>query len=381
VAKDAGPATVGLLHPQIVVPEWLLAAAPETLHLVIAHERSHVEARDPGLWVLGLGLAVLAPWNALLWWQVHRLRLSIEVDCDRRVLRLGHDARRYARTLVDVGTRRPTYLGGLAASPRSSSSIERRIMLMNTPRIHGWRVSTAACALLSVAVAAVAILVSPPAIPPALAATTAVAADQADLSRYAGSYEFSTVWVMEIGLRDGQLTAGSEPLTRLSGQVFRLGKVGCCAPDGDAYVRFATDAAGHVIGAVFQQNGVATTGPRIDTQRVRALDSAISERVRAQAAAPGSEAALRKLVSGIESGNPDYGELSPQVAAGTKAQLTDLQATMKPRGALRSIEFRGVNPSGFDRYLVQFERGAASWEIALDSYGLIVAVGTHPQSN
>src|SRR5262249_11513549 len=104
VATDAGPATIGLLHPQIVVPEWLLAGAPETLHLVIAHERSHVEARDPSLLALGLGVAALMPWNPLVWWHVHRLRLAIEVDCDRRVLQFGHNARRYARALVDVGT-------------------------------------------------------------------------------------------------------------------------------------------------------------------------------------------------------------------------------------------------------------------------------------
>jgi len=278
VAEDAGPATIGLLHPQIVVPEWLLAAAPETLHLVIAHERSHVEARDPGLLGLGLGIAVLMPWNALLWWQVHRLRLAIEVDCDRRVLRVGHDARRYARTLVDVSTRRPAYLGGLAASPRSSSSIERRIMLMNAPRIRGWRTSSAVCTLLSAGIAMASLLISPPAIPPAFAGAAA-STEPTGLDRYAGDYEFPTMTVMRIRLRDGQLTDGPVLLTQLSGQQFRYGKVGCCAPDTDTYVRFATDAAGHVIGAVFQQNGVATEAPRIDEQRVRAIESSISESV------------------------------------------------------------------------------------------------------
>ena len=54
LAEHAGPATVGLLHPRIVVPEWLLAGPPETLRLVLAHERSHVEARDPSLWEFGI---------------------------------------------------------------------------------------------------------------------------------------------------------------------------------------------------------------------------------------------------------------------------------------------------------------------------------------
>jgi hypothetical protein len=61
--------------------------------------------------------------------------------------------------------------------------------------------------------------------------------------------------------------------------------------------------------------------------------------------------------------------------------LTDLQATMKPWGALRSIEFRGVDHQGWDHYLARFERGSASWEVSLDSYGLIVGVLTHPESN
>ena len=384
VARDAGPAVVGLLHPQIVVPEWLLAAAPETLHLVIAHERSHVEARDPGLLGLGLGIAVLMPWNALVWWQVRRLRLAIEVDCDRRVLRVGHDARRYARTLVDVSTRQPALLGGLAASPGSSSSIERRIMLMNAPRIRGWRTSTAACTLLSAAIAAASILISPPAIPPAFAGTAAAPAPTG-LERYAGDYEFPTMTVMRIRLKDGQLTEGSVLLTRVSGQQFRYGKVGCCTPDTDMYVRFATDAEGRVIGAVMQQNGVATEAPRIDGQRVRVIESSIKEhvsaRTREHAPAPGSEAALRQLILGIQAGNPNYAELSPQVAGGTKASLTELQATMKPWGALRSIEFRGVDSRGWDKYLVRFERGAASWELDLDPYGLIVGVGTTDESN
>lgn len=379
VARDAGPATVGLLDPQIVVPEWLLAAAPETLHLVIAHERSHVEARDPRLLALGFAIAVLMPWNVLVWWQVHRLRLAIEVDCDRRVLGGGHDARRYARALVHVGTRRPARVGGLAASPGSASSIERRILLMNTPTVHGWRARTAACALLSIGALAATLLIAPPAIPPAFAATAA-SAGPAGLERYVGDYELS-MSVLRVQLRDGQLYAGPDPLTPVSGPLFRYGNAGCCAPDSDAYLRFATDAAGRVIGAVLQQNGIATEVPRIDAGRVAAIDRSTRQRVRGQTPAPGTEAALRQLIAGIESGNPPYGELSPQVAGGTKALLSDLQATMKPWGALRSIEFRGVDSRGWDQYLVRFERGAASWQLILDPYGLIVGVGTHPQAN
>jgi hypothetical protein len=353
-----------------------LAANPETLLLVIAHERSHVAARDTGLLGLGLGLAVLTAWNPLTWWQVHRLRLAIEVDCDRRVLRGGYDAHRYAKTLVDVSTQRPAYFGGLAASTTSLSSVERRIILMNTPRIRGWRASTAACTLLSVGVAMATILISPPAIPPALAGT-AGAAEQTDIGRYVGSYEFSTVTVLRIELENGHLAAaypGARPvsLTHVSGQEFRFGKA-------DAYLRFAADAAGRVLGVVLQQNGIATEAPRIDAQRVLAIDSSVSERVHAQQPVPGSEAALRQLIVGIESGNPDYAEMSPQVAAGTRAMLASFQEKMRPWGAIRAIQFRGVAPNGWDQYLVRFDRGVASYRIAVDPYGVIVGVLTHPE--
>lgn len=373
VSEDAGPATVGLLHPRIVVPEWLLLAPPETLRLVLVHERSHVEARDPALWGLGLGMLILAPWNPFLWWQVRQLRLAIEVDCDRRVLSIGHDARRYARTLVDVSMRRPAYLGGLPASPRSWSSVERRIMLMKTSRVHGWRATTAACALLSLGVATTTILISPPAIPRSLA-EPAGSAEPTDLSRYVGDYEFSAVTVTHVGLQSGRLTAAGLPLTHASGQMFEWGDAKL-----NAYVRFATDATGRVIGAVFEQNGETTTAPRIDPERVHAIDSAISAHVRAQAPASGSEQALRQLLAEIRSGNPNHAaELSPQLVGGTRAMLADLQATMKPWGALRAVEFRGVDGDGWDRYLVRFERGGASWRIAVDPYGVIVGAETHP---
>lgn len=249
---------------------------------------------------------------------------------------------------------------------------------MSTPRIRGWRASAAACTLLSIGVAAMVVLISPPTIRPALAAIAGTV-ESSDLSRYVGRYETSTITVLEIGLRNGQLTAshlGGKPwpLTRTSGREFRFGKV-------DAEIRFVTDSAGHVTGLVLRQNGAVTEAPRVSPGRLQAVSSEIQARVHAQAATPGSEAALRELILGIESGKPNYGELSPQLAAGTRALLSRLQAEMKPLGVLRSIEFRGIDSKGWDQYLVRFQSGTASWGIGLDSYGVVVGAGmqTHPE--
>src|SRR4051812_49416438 len=46
LSEDSGPAVVGFFRPQIVVPRWLTACSPGEQSLVIAHERSHLEAYD-----------------------------------------------------------------------------------------------------------------------------------------------------------------------------------------------------------------------------------------------------------------------------------------------------------------------------------------------
>ncbi len=91
VAEDIGPAVFGLVRPAIVVPRWLLDEAAATRDAAMSHENQHIAARDPVLLLVALLLLALAPWNLPLWWQLRRLRLAIEVDCDTRVLGAGVD--------------------------------------------------------------------------------------------------------------------------------------------------------------------------------------------------------------------------------------------------------------------------------------------------
>ena len=56
VAPGVGPAVVGLIRPRIVVPPWVVKSAPACQAHVIAHEQSHLAARDPLLLTTGLCL-------------------------------------------------------------------------------------------------------------------------------------------------------------------------------------------------------------------------------------------------------------------------------------------------------------------------------------
>ena len=109
-----GPCVAGLLRPRIVMPVWLQLIPPRQQALLLAHAQCRLAARDPQLLALAYALIVLMPWNLPLWWQLHRLRFAIEVDCDARMLAQGHALRDYAVVLRRHGQ---YYSGLTGASP------------------------------------------------------------------------------------------------------------------------------------------------------------------------------------------------------------------------------------------------------------------------
>ncbi|MGK5002507.1 M56 family metallopeptidase [Janthinobacterium sp. LB2P70] len=109
-----GPCVAGLLRPRIVMPVWLRLILPQQQALLLAHEQCRLAARDPLLLTVAYALIILMPWNLPLWWQLHRLRFAIEVDCDARMLAHGHALRDYAIVLRRHGQ---YYSGLTGASP------------------------------------------------------------------------------------------------------------------------------------------------------------------------------------------------------------------------------------------------------------------------
>ncbi|HEX9938706.1 MAG TPA: M56 family metallopeptidase [Longimicrobium sp.] len=179
VSPSVGPAVVGFVRPRIVMPRWTLGWAEPLQRLMLRHEREHVRAGDPLLLLAGLVAVALMPWSPALWWQLRRLRLAMEVDCDARTLRDTGDVRAYGRLLLEIGR-----LGGAGApvplvsfsEPRSF--LERRIdvMTMRVPP-HRRRLVLAWTALAGVAAVSLAALPAPARVPliPVRAASPAAA--------------------------------------------------------------------------------------------------------------------------------------------------------------------------------------------------------------
>jgi hypothetical protein len=370
VAPGVGPAVVGLLRPRIVLPPWVVEATPSLQADVIAHEQAHLAARDPQLLTVALCLLVFMPWNLPLWWQLHRLRRAIEVDCDARVLRAGRDVVCYGETLVEVGARQSGFIGAVAAMSESRSFLEQRIKIMLRKPNGWWKTSATLLGCMAVCLIAVAAQVSPPNSGTSDDQAQQVAAvDPAVYDGYVGHYKFTDTSVMTVS-RDG-----SRLLTQLSGQpqveVFPSSNTEYFYKIVKAQLTFQADAQGHATALTLHQNGMTFNAPRITDQAAQQIEDAVTARVQSQTANPGSEAALRKLYESLLAGTPDYDDMGPRLAQATRQQLPRLEEGAKRLGPIVSVDFRGVGNQGWDVYELHHEHGMSNWRILLSADGKV----------
>lgn len=135
VSRNLGPALLGVIAPRIVLPEWATQLAAGDRRLILEHERRHVEAGDPILLFVSNVLIALQPWNLFAWAMRARLQLAVETDCDRRVLKLHGDVRRYAELLITVHERGAPALRTLVAFAERPSNLELRVREMACGRV------------------------------------------------------------------------------------------------------------------------------------------------------------------------------------------------------------------------------------------------------
>lgn len=211
VAPGAGPAVQGIRHPEIILPEWLLARSESEIRLAVAHEREHVRAGDPRLLMAGWTLAALLPWNPLVWWTYSRMRLAVEIDCDRRVLASGAAWMAYGSMLVDVASRGPAAaLAGATGLIGAPSHLERRIGAM-TSRIRHARVRVGGFGALAALMLAVACNTGMPTADEIEAMDLAMAEDRAaDFLRATGG-DGQVEYVVDGVIVDRDTAAAIEP--------------------------------------------------------------------------------------------------------------------------------------------------------------------------
>jgi beta-lactamase regulating signal transducer with metallopeptidase domain len=144
-----GPATVGFWNSRVLLPRWVLALPEEQRQYVVRHEEEHRSAHDGRILFIASLALLLMPWNLALWWQLRRLCLAVEMDCDNRVVNRLGNANAYGELLLKIaqaasrGPRlQPAFLGG-------AGSLEQRltVLLAPTPLRHVQRFLLPALAL------------------------------------------------------------------------------------------------------------------------------------------------------------------------------------------------------------------------------------------
>ena len=132
ITDAAGPATVGVLRSRVLVPRWVLGLPGPQRKYVLRHEDEHRRAHDARLLFVASLPLILMPWNLALWWELRRLCLAVEMDCDNRVVAALGNPNAYGELLLKVaqaanrGPRlQPAFLG--------IGSLERRLTLLLAP--------------------------------------------------------------------------------------------------------------------------------------------------------------------------------------------------------------------------------------------------------
>lgn len=197
------------------------------------------------------------------------------------------------------------------------------------------------------------------------------------LDSYAGFYRGPPYGVTRTW-RDGQRLFTDAPIPGSSGAVelhpvsqtefYPTNGAGCFQ------FTFLRDPRGAVSALLMRVQGFESTLPRIDTTTAEQLKAELRERIQSQKPLPGSEAALRRVVEGIQAGNLPYEEMTSQLERTLRQRLPALQLFAEPRGAVQSIEFRGVGSGGWDQYDVHREHGTSRWSILLSAEGEIESV-------
>jgi len=134
ISEDLGPAVLGVRRGEVVLPRWTLECPPGHRRLIVLHEAEHLRAGDERLLFAALIAVALMPWNLFAWWQLRRLRLAVELDCDSRVLGTGVQVRQYASLLLEAGSRRAASPMTAAAFVHFHSQLGRRIREMTENR-------------------------------------------------------------------------------------------------------------------------------------------------------------------------------------------------------------------------------------------------------
>jgi len=157
-ATDAGPASVGLLRPRIVVPhDFDRRYSPLEQALIISHEQTHIARGDAVVNLLACAFQCVFWFNPLVHVGVRALRLDQEIACDAIVMQRHPRARRaYAEALLKFHTGAGAVRAGVNCHWQTHHPTKERLMSLQLTPSGTIRRRAGRCVVALLATAAVA---------------------------------------------------------------------------------------------------------------------------------------------------------------------------------------------------------------------------------
>lgn len=197
-----------------------------------------------------------------------------------------------------------------------------------------------------------------------------VSVDEAILDRYAGVYQIGD-WNVLTVRREGVRLLIDFP-SRPSIELRPTSECDFETVDfAELPITFDRKPDGTVPSLRIRTKGGDQSATRIDNATAEQVKARFATRIKEQKPLPGSEGAVRGLVEGLITGQPDYNAMHPTLAYLARQQMPGLHTTAAYLGAIKSIEYQGVGGQGWDVFDVHQERGTARVRIILRSDGLI----------
>lgn len=198
---------------------------------------------------------------------------------------------------------------------------------------------------------------------------TAIPTSSKALAVYAGCYQMDDGALMSLTVQADQLflqLIGQPPadLQAEADDAFFNSAV-------QAQVTFQRDGAGKVISLALHQHGAEMPATRVDDDVFASAEAQLAARIAGKTPAPGSKAMLQTLLKQQSKGAIEYALMSEPLSQLVRAQAHLVKSEMDRLGALGAIQFKGVDPTGFDVYEVDFANGRLEWSIAMADDGRV----------
>lgn len=383
------PVTIG---STIVLPAGYTEWTAQKLRAVLAHESAHVACGDFFILLLAAFNRTVFWLSPTAWWLNRELARLAEAISDAAAIEIVKDRLAYAEILLDMTAgAHPIPAAVPMARPRMVMSRVERILSetkLPSPMSPSKWLLVVVGIVLPVVVTAGADAQAPSANgkQPSDLSDAAVAQrryeqarprqevpiDPSLLDNYTGYYQmFGAIWTVT--------SDGRHLFVRVTAQqpveVFPENDHEFFYKNAPAQITFVTHGHGLAEVMILHSGGFDRPAQRISQSDAEAAEDNLAQRLQSNTPIPGSDAALRRHIEAMQSGQPDYDELGPLTARAVRAGLPVNEKHYQAFGALESVTFKGVGVGGADVYDVQFATVETEWRIVWDSgAGLIRGV-------